>query len=98
MRGLKTVRRFRRFTLWIWLPTKALVLGINHLASALKLRSTNKRRTLLWRKDNGQNRSCKEGKTKLRTTEQAHRQHSCQPKPNAKESHNEILDNDTLAV
>jgi hypothetical protein len=51
MNGLWRVRRFRRFTNWMRYPTSAIVLTVNSLARTLKLRSTNKRKVLMWAKE-----------------------------------------------
>jgi len=51
MHGLQNVRRFRRFTQWTRYPFSLLVLAINHLLSALKVRKTSERKTLIWTKE-----------------------------------------------
>jgi hypothetical protein len=51
MIGLKRVRRFRRFTVWIRYPASLLVLVVNNIAAALNLRKSGKRKSLLWTKD-----------------------------------------------
>ena len=51
MAGLQNVRRFRRFTHWTRYPASVLVLAINHIMSALNMRRTSERKTLLWTKD-----------------------------------------------
>jgi hypothetical protein len=52
MDGLRKVRRFRLLTLWVRFPTKVMVWEVNRLASALGLRSTNKNKSLTWKKNN----------------------------------------------
>ena len=49
--GLKRVRRFRRLTFWFRYPSALLVIIINNLLSACRLRETGKRTTLLWSKE-----------------------------------------------
>lgn len=51
MQGLKRVRVFRRYTHWIRLPAAALVILINNLMSACRLRSNGKRNVLVWSKE-----------------------------------------------
>lgn len=51
MEGLKRVRRFRRYTHWIRYPSAVIVILINNLLSACKLRSTGKRNVLVWSKE-----------------------------------------------
>ena len=50
MQGLRRVRRFRRCTNWIRSPAALIVILINNLLSACKLRSTGKRNVLVWSK------------------------------------------------
>jgi hypothetical protein len=48
MSGLQNARRFRHFTYWTRYPASVLVLSINHLMSALNMRRTSERKTLVW--------------------------------------------------
>ncbi|KAE9993010.1 hypothetical protein EG327_006979 [Venturia inaequalis] len=71
MRGLQNARRFRRYTYWSRYPASILVLGINHVMSALRMRSGSQRRTLLWTKDSQY--QPKVGETLLRISTRMHR-------------------------
>ncbi|TLD29614.1 hypothetical protein E2P81_ATG05908 [Venturia nashicola] len=51
MRGLQNARRFRRYTYWSRYPASVLVLGIDHVMGALRMRHGSQRRTLRWTKD-----------------------------------------------
>ncbi|KAF2658975.1 hypothetical protein K491DRAFT_689578 [Lophiostoma macrostomum CBS 122681] len=50
-KGLKRVRRFKRFTSWIRIPSTLLVLVIDNFLSACKLRKTSERKVLVWSKN-----------------------------------------------
>lgn len=69
-RGLQNVRRFRRYTYWLRYPASVLVLGINHVMSALRMRTGNQRGTLLWTKDS--HYQPKVGETMLRISARMH--------------------------
>jgi hypothetical protein len=86
MRGLQNVRRFRRYTYWTRYPASVLVLSINHVTSALKIRKTSDRKSLLWTK------SChyqpRIGETLLRMSTKMHQlpfQEVCNENPGNRE-------------
>jgi hypothetical protein len=70
MNGLQNVRRFRRFTHWTRYPASILVLAINYMMSALNVRRTSERKTLLWTKDS--HYQPKIGETLLRMSTKMH--------------------------
>jgi hypothetical protein len=48
MNGLRRVRRFRRFTFWLRYPASWVVISVNSVAKALKLRKSRKHKALVW--------------------------------------------------
>lgn len=70
MRGLQNSRRFRRYTYWSRYPASFLVLGVNHVLSALRMRRGSQCRTLLWTKESRY--QPKVGETLLRISARMH--------------------------